>query len=125
MANQEDKKTFPRKEWNFSKPNEVGINQDKLDKARKFQLEQAGNRPYRILIVRYGKIVAEWNSGIDPAKKAAQASASKSTFSLQANSARDFFVYNFYLFIFVKWGLLDYQISSKGREAKFFFTKLA
>ena len=81
MANQEDKKTFPRKEWNFSKPNEVGINQDKLDKARKFQLEQAGNRPYRILIVRYGKIVAEWNSGIDPAKKAAQASASKSTFS--------------------------------------------
>ena len=81
MATQEHKKIFPGKNWQVSEPDEAGIDQTRLCKARRFQVEQSGSRPYRILIARHGKIIAEWNFGIDPEKKASQASASKSTFS--------------------------------------------
>ena len=81
MATQEHKKTFPGKNWQVSEPDEAGIDQTRLCKARRFQVEQSGSRPYRILIARHGKIIAEWNFGIDPEIKASQASASKSTFS--------------------------------------------
>ena len=81
MATQEHKKTFPGKDWQVSEPDEAGIDRTRLCKAERFQLEQSGSRPYRILIARHGKIIAEWNFGIDPEIKASQASASKSTFS--------------------------------------------
>ena len=81
MATQEHKKTFPGKNCQVSEPDEAGIDQTRLCKARRFQVEQSGSRPYRILIARHGKIIAEWNFGIDPEIKASQASASKSTFS--------------------------------------------
>ena len=81
MATQEHKKTFPGKNWQVSEPDEAGIDQTRLCKAKRFQVEQSGSRPYRILIARHGKIIAEWNFGIDPEIKASQASASKSTFS--------------------------------------------
>jgi len=81
LATQEHKKTFPGKNWQVSEPDEAGIDQTRLCKARRFQVEQSGSRPYRILIARHGKIIAEWNLGIDPEIKASQASASKSTFS--------------------------------------------
>ena len=81
MATQEHKKTFPGKDWQVSEPDEAGIDRTRLCKAERFQLEQSGSRPYRILIARHGKILAEWNFGVEPKKKALQASASKSTFS--------------------------------------------
>jgi CubicO group peptidase (beta-lactamase class C family) len=49
--------------------------------AGRWQASASENTPYRVLIVRHGRIAAEWNFHIDPLEPASQASASKSTFS--------------------------------------------
>ena len=72
---------WPDKEWQVGGPDELGMDHDRLAEAAKFQAEDADARPYRILVVRHGKIAAEWSNGIDPLAEANQASASKSTFS--------------------------------------------
>ena len=72
---------WPSSDWQMCEPEEVGINHQKLTEAEKFQSVNAGDRPYRILVVRHGKLVSEWNVQADPLEKADQASASKSTFS--------------------------------------------
>lgn len=74
-------RVWPSREWQVSEPEEVGIDRQKLTEAGRFQADDAGSKPYRILIARHGKIVSEWNFRTDPLEKAKQASASKSTFS--------------------------------------------
>ncbi len=74
-------RVFPGKDWQVAEPEELGMDRGRLTEAARFQAEDAGNRPYRILVVRRGKIAAEWNHGVDSLEKAPQASASKSTFS--------------------------------------------
>jgi CubicO group peptidase (beta-lactamase class C family) len=73
--------TWPDREWQHAEPEALGFDRAKLMAAGTWQAEQANNTPYRVLIIRYGKIAAEWNFRIDPLEKAQQASASKSTFS--------------------------------------------
>lgn len=68
-------------DWQTAEPEELGFDREKLGEAGRFQAEDAGDRPYRILIARRGKIAAEWNFRTDPRAQAPQASASKSTFS--------------------------------------------
>lgn len=72
---------FPGEDWELAEPEEVGMARSILAKAGQAQALEAGTKPYRILVARYGKIVAEWNFRCDPYEKARQASASKSTFS--------------------------------------------
>ena len=72
---------WPGKEWESAEPEELGFDREKLAEAGRFQSELAVDQPYRILIVRRGKIAAEWNFRSDPTEQAHQASASKSTFS--------------------------------------------
>tara|TARA_A100001037_G_scaffold259348_1_gene247049 strand:- start:606 stop:1688 length:1083 start_codon:yes stop_codon:yes gene_type:complete len=72
---------WPNKEWESASPEELGIDRYKLAEAGRYQSEIAVDQPYRILIIRHGKIAAEWNFRYDPTIKANQASASKSTFS--------------------------------------------
>ena len=74
-------KYWPGKDWQEAEPEELGFNREKLVEAGRHQAELAGDRPYRILIARHGKIAAEWNFRADPIAQAPQASASKSTFS--------------------------------------------
>ncbi|MDA1279413.1 MAG: serine hydrolase [Chloroflexi bacterium] len=74
-------RVWPGAKWEVSEPEELGLDRAKLAEAGRFQADDAGDRPYRILIARHGKIVAEWNFRTDPIAQAPQASASKSTFS--------------------------------------------
>lgn len=75
------KRVWPGDDWQVAEPDELGLDREKLAEAGRFQAADAGDRPYRILIARHGKIAAEWNFRVDPLEKAPQASASKSTFS--------------------------------------------
>ncbi|MDP6667795.1 MAG: serine hydrolase, partial [Dehalococcoidia bacterium] len=75
------KRVWPGKEWEVAEPEELGIDRTRLAEAARFQAADAGDKPYRVLVARHGKIAAEWNFRTDPLAKAPQASASKSTFS--------------------------------------------
>jgi CubicO group peptidase (beta-lactamase class C family) len=78
-SNQE--RVWPGKEWQTAEPEQLGFDRVKLSEAGRYQAEIAVDQPYRILIIRHGKIAAEWNFRSDPTGQAHQASASKSTFS--------------------------------------------
>ena len=73
--------TWPREKWQKSTPEEAGLSRRKLALAGQFQAEQATGRPYRITIIRYGKIVADWNFKVDPFRKLNQGLASMSTYA--------------------------------------------
>ena len=74
-------RVWPGDDWQVAEPEELGLDREKLAEAGRFQAADAGDRPYRILTARHGKIAAEWIFRVDPLEKAPQASASKSTFS--------------------------------------------
>ncbi len=76
-----DERTWPGKDWQVAEPEELGFDHQKLAEAGRFQTVLAAGQPYRIMVVRHGKIAAEWNFQSDPIARAHQASASKSTFS--------------------------------------------
>ncbi len=71
--------TFPNTEWHRCSPEEAGFNPTKLANA-KAELD-AQQRDYRVVIVRDGKVVAEWSRGLDAANQQRLASATKSIFS--------------------------------------------
>jgi len=73
--------TFPGDDWDLGEPDELGFDGSRLASVGKWQMEDAGDRPYRALVVRHGKIAAEWNSGLAATETLSQASASKSTYA--------------------------------------------
>jgi CubicO group peptidase (beta-lactamase class C family) len=77
----EESPSSPGKEWKHAEPEMLGLDRKRLMEAGRWQASAAENTPYRVLIVRRGQIVAEWNFRIDQLARAGQASASKSTFS--------------------------------------------
>jgi CubicO group peptidase (beta-lactamase class C family) len=88
--------TFPGREWDRVSPSEAGFDADRLRAARD-ELDAADpeddprrldvldhENPYRVVIARGGRIVAEWNRGVDADETAPagrMASATKSVFS--------------------------------------------
>lgn len=70
-----------RAEWQWSSPSDVGIDPGKLDRAEKWLDDHVGNRRYRVVVVRGGRLVAEWNHGIAREEHLSLASAAKSVFS--------------------------------------------
>lgn len=72
---------FPGAEWQQVEPTDVGIDPDKLDKARKWFDANVGDRVYRVAIIRHGYLVAEWQKGVDVDEQLNMASATKSLFS--------------------------------------------
>jgi CubicO group peptidase (beta-lactamase class C family) len=76
-----EKTEFPGNEWTFAQPGDVGISVEKLDTARAWHAEQAGDKPYRVVIVRGGRIAAEWEQGTETDAELNMASATKSLFS--------------------------------------------
>lgn len=88
--------TFPGPEWERIDPAEAGFDADRLADARR-DLETAsveddprrlyaldGENPYRVVVVRDGRIVAEWNEGVDPEERepaGRMASATKSVYA--------------------------------------------
>ena len=74
-------KAWPQNDWDFAEPESLGFDTGRLVRAGKWQAADADGSPYRVMIVRRGKIAAEWDFRVDPLYEAFQASASKSTFS--------------------------------------------
>ena len=72
--------TFPGDEWERGDPEELGFSGTRLSSVERWQAKDAGDQPYRVLVVRHGRVAAEWNSGLSAADRLPQASASKSTF---------------------------------------------
>ncbi|MDY7009835.1 MAG: serine hydrolase [Planctomycetota bacterium] len=75
------KTVFPGREWEQIEPKDAGMDAGKLEAARKWHQNQAGENPFRIVIVRGGRMVAEWTQGISADEKRGMASATKSVFS--------------------------------------------
>jgi CubicO group peptidase (beta-lactamase class C family) len=74
--------TFPGARWDFGDPESFGFDATRLAAVGDWQAGHAGDSPYRLLIVRHGRIAAEWHGGgIGPEDLQGQASASKSTYS--------------------------------------------
>jgi CubicO group peptidase (beta-lactamase class C family) len=73
--------TFPRERWEAIAPADAGFDGEKLEKVRKWLNHHAGDKGYRFVIVRGGRLVVEWNKGIDRYKKLHIASANKSLIS--------------------------------------------
>ena len=72
---------WPGDQWKTAEPEEAGIDRTRLAQAGKWQANDADGKPYRILVAREGRIVAEWNFRTDPLQHANMASASKSIYS--------------------------------------------
>ena len=72
---------FPGSDWQTADPAELGFDSDKLAAVGRWQTGIAGDNPYRLLVVRHGRIAAEWNQGVPVDERQYQASAWKSTLS--------------------------------------------
>ena len=73
--------TYPGAEWNCILPGEAGFDSGKLDSAKRRLDDSVGNGKYRIVMIRGGRLVAEWNHGFRPKKRFPLLSAAKSVLS--------------------------------------------
>lgn len=67
--------------WRRMSPGDAGFDPIKLKAAREWLNKHTQNRNYRIIIVRKGYIIAEWNHGINPNARVGLASVAKSIYS--------------------------------------------
>jgi CubicO group peptidase (beta-lactamase class C family) len=72
---------YPGEKWQTTSPEEAGFDPRQLAQAKRLLVDHAGNRAYRVGIVRKGMLVAEWNYVIDRSARFQLASAAKSVFS--------------------------------------------
>ena len=75
---------FPGANWEVTTPGEAGMNAEKLAEAKRRLVRDAegsGDGRYRVVIVRGGRLVAEWNFGLQSEDRLRMASATKSLFS--------------------------------------------
>ncbi len=71
--------TFPKTEWEIIEPADAGFDKERLLRAKAWLDEQGED--YRVVIVRGGRVVAEWNRGVAREVQQKMASASKSVLS--------------------------------------------
>jgi len=55
---------YPLSEWEYISPTKAGFVPERLKKAKLWLDENVDGKRYRVIIVRNGKIVAEWNHNI-------------------------------------------------------------
>jgi len=72
---------YPGDDWDRAAPEDVGIDSAGLDRARRWLADMAGDRGYRLAIVRDGYLVVDEARGIAPDAHLAIASAAKSIYS--------------------------------------------
>jgi CubicO group peptidase (beta-lactamase class C family) len=72
---------YPQETWAEQPPDHVGIDPARLQTARRWLDEHAADHPYRVVIVRDGYLIAEWNRGHERDEQLDLASATKSIFS--------------------------------------------
>ena len=78
---------FPGSEWDIVTPEELGFDASRLESAARWQADRDADLPFRLLVVRHGRIAGEWNRGIGSDEIQRQASASKSTYGCVLSSA--------------------------------------
>ena len=74
-------RVFPGSDWERCSPSDAGMSPSKLDEAKGWLDDQMADKPYRVVIVRSGRIVAEWIEGVGSEEKLPIASAAKSVYS--------------------------------------------
>ncbi len=74
-------KVFPGVKWENISTREAGFDPEKLEDVKRWLDERVGNGRYRVVIIRGGRLVTEWNHGIECGKKLRLASAAKSIYS--------------------------------------------
>lgn len=72
---------FPDADWAYAAPEEVDLDPARLNAAKQWLDERADGRPYRAVIVRDGRLIAEWNHRMDGDEQMKLASATKSIYS--------------------------------------------
>ncbi len=72
---------YPNIEWARVSPADAGIDLEKLERARRFLDDNIPDNRYRVVIVRGGHVVAEWNQGVGRDEQLPMASATKTVFS--------------------------------------------
>lgn len=73
--------TYPQADWTRIAPSEAGLDPAKLDGIKSWLDDRVNDGKYRIVIVRGGRLVAEWNHGVGREEQLWLASATKSLFS--------------------------------------------
>ena len=82
-------KTFPQAEWQIASASDVGMDSEKLNRAKTWLDSKFADDRYRVAIVRHGYLVAEWTHNIPSAEKHHIASANKSILSSMLGIAID------------------------------------
>jgi CubicO group peptidase (beta-lactamase class C family) len=81
---------YPSEAWSFASPGEVGLESATLDDAHSWLTEVASGpeaERYRVVVVRGGRVAAEWSQGIARDERLGLASAAKSIFSCMLGTA--------------------------------------
>ena len=73
--------TYPGETWERCPPESVAMDPAKLKLASRWYEEHSAQRPYRAVVVRHGRLVAEWHRGVAPRERMRLASAAKSFYS--------------------------------------------
>ena len=80
---------FPETNWTRAEPAQVGFSADGLAEVGAWLEDTAAGRDYRVLVVRDGRLVAEWNAGIPAEVLVVMHSASKSAYTMLLGIAVD------------------------------------
>ena len=72
---------YPGTEWAHTSPRQAGMDAEKLASAKRWLDDHVGDGCYRVVIVRGGRLIAEWNHGVERDEQLWMASAAKSIFS--------------------------------------------
>ena len=72
---------YPKDAWQPLEASDAGIDPEGLAVARRWYDDAMGDKPYRVVMIRGGHMVAEWNRGIDRETRFGIASAAKSVYS--------------------------------------------
>lgn len=73
--------TYPDDEWEHISPAEAGFDPERLGAAERWLDDHVEDEGYRFVVVREGRVAAEWNRGVDRGEQLRLASATKSIFS--------------------------------------------
>jgi CubicO group peptidase (beta-lactamase class C family) len=70
----------PDETWTRERPQELGFDPDRLEKAERWLDYTLPDGGYRVLVIRFGRIAAEWIRGVEPHERRMIYSAGKSVY---------------------------------------------
>ena len=85
---------YPETEWVSILPSEAGFDSEKLYGVKRWLSERVGNERYRVVIVRKGCLVAEWNHGFHSKTRFSMTTSAKSVFFRTFHTISQPFLFN-------------------------------